>query len=566
VIRRLSAQFADVYHRGNVLLGATHTHAGPGGQSGHAMVDITTFGFRPLTFEAEVAGVVEAIAAAHDDLAPADLRVSRGVVPLGGGNRSPLAFDRNPAEDRALFPNRVDSVTCNLTVLRAGEPVGNINWFSTHGTSMSADNTLVSSDNKGYAAIVAETEIFPGLRGDGKPFVAAFGQATPGDISPNLTEGVTDDRFGASALIGRRQLDGALAAMPDGRPLGSGIDHRYRYVHMPSFVVAAQYTGTGTEQRLTPAMLGASFAAGSTEDGGGGEDLPFAEAEYGGNPAIAQLDRLVVPPELAAPQHPKDILLPMGLIDGMIQQILPFHLVRIGEFYLFTCPFEPTVNAGLRLRRAVAGVVGTSEDAVQVQGYTNGYGHYLTTPEEYDRQEYEGGSTVFGRFQLPAVVQIVTELARDLVAGRTRNPEGPGIDMTGAIPQSPVGTAFVDLAPPGRNFGDVLRAPQAAYRVGDRASAVFVAANPNNVLHRGGTYLLVERREAERWITAATDADVHTYLHYDKQGPLTEARIDWHIPAGQEPGTYRMRYLGDCRTADGVTTPFTGATDAFSVA
>src|SRR6188508_3806948 len=42
VVRRIQQRYGDRYHRGNVLLGATHTHAGPGGQSGHAMVDITT--------------------------------------------------------------------------------------------------------------------------------------------------------------------------------------------------------------------------------------------------------------------------------------------------------------------------------------------------------------------------------------------------------------------------------------------------------------------------------------------------------------------------------------------
>ncbi|MCX5043123.1 neutral/alkaline ceramidase [Aldersonia sp. NBC_00410] len=565
VVRRLQLRYGNLYHRGNVLLGATHTHAGPGGQSGHAMVDITTFGFRPATFEAEVTGIVEAIVAAHDDVSPAQVLVSRGVVEFGGGNRSPLAFARNPAADKAQFPGGVDPTTRNLTIVKAGSKVGNINWFSTHGTSMPGDNRLISSDNKGYAALAAETEVHPGRMADGKPFVAAFAQATPGDISPNLTDGVGADRFAATALIGRRQLDGAVAALDSGTAVGSGIDHRYRYVDMRSFEVSAEFTGDGTTHRLTPAMLGASFAAGSTEDGGAGDDLPFNEAEYGGNPVVAQLNDIVVPAALSKAQEPKDILLPMGLIDGMIQQVLPFHLVRLGSFYLFTCPFEPTINAGLRLRRALGAVLGAAPDVVQVQGYTNAYAHYLTTPEEYDRQEYEGGATVFGRWQLPAVVQIATGLARDLVTGRNSEPEGPALDLTGRIPNSPTGTPFVDFTRPGETFGGVVVQPNASYPVGATASAVFVAANPNNVLRRNDTYLLVERRSDGGWVQVATDAVFETFLRFDKQGPFTHAQVDWAIPPSAASGTYRIRYFGDARSVDGATTPFVGESVPFTV-
>ncbi|MEU6940439.1 neutral/alkaline non-lysosomal ceramidase N-terminal domain-containing protein, partial [Streptomyces rubiginosohelvolus] len=31
-----------------------------------------------------------------------------------------------------------------------------------------------------------------------------------------------------------------------------------------------------------------------------------------------------------------------------------------------------------------------------LQGYANAYSQYVTTPEEYDTQNYEGGSTLYG--------------------------------------------------------------------------------------------------------------------------------------------------------------------------
>jgi neutral ceramidase len=43
-----------------------------------------------------------------------------------------------------------------------GVPLGAINWFAVHPTSMNNTNTLVSSDNVGYAAVLFEKRLNPG--------------------------------------------------------------------------------------------------------------------------------------------------------------------------------------------------------------------------------------------------------------------------------------------------------------------------------------------------------------------------------------------------------------------
>lgn len=40
-------------------------------------------------------------------------------------------------------------------------PLGVINWFAVHPTSMNNTNKLVSSDNVGYAALLLEKEMNP---------------------------------------------------------------------------------------------------------------------------------------------------------------------------------------------------------------------------------------------------------------------------------------------------------------------------------------------------------------------------------------------------------------------
>jgi Neutral/alkaline non-lysosomal ceramidase. len=47
-------------------------------------------------------------------------------------------------------------------VTEEGVPLGAINWFAVHATSMNNTNTLVSSDNMGYAAILFEQRMNPG--------------------------------------------------------------------------------------------------------------------------------------------------------------------------------------------------------------------------------------------------------------------------------------------------------------------------------------------------------------------------------------------------------------------
>src|SRR3954454_21715893 len=193
-----------LYREDNVLLTATHTHAGVAGYSCYRLYNMTTNGFRPRTYQAIVDGVVASVEQAERDLAPGRLFVSRGELRDASVNRSPQAFDRNPAADRMLFPDRIDPTSSLLRLERRGQTVGVVNWFATPGTSLTNRNTLISGDNKGYAAWRWES--------DEPRLVAAFAQSNAGDMSPNVpdaAQGPTDDEVENTRIIGERQ---ALAA------------------------------------------------------------------------------------------------------------------------------------------------------------------------------------------------------------------------------------------------------------------------------------------------------------------------------------------------------------------
>src|SRR3954447_4254964 len=91
----------NVYDADNVVLTATHTHAGVGGYSCYRLYNMTTDGFQQRTFCAIVDGVVASIERADADLAPGRVVVSRGELHDASVIRSPQSFDRNPADDRA---------------------------------------------------------------------------------------------------------------------------------------------------------------------------------------------------------------------------------------------------------------------------------------------------------------------------------------------------------------------------------------------------------------------------------------------------------------------------------
>src|SRR3954467_15949637 len=67
-----------VYREDNVVLTATHTHAGVAGYSCYRLYNMTTNGFRPRTYQAIVDGVLPPVQPADPHLPPGRVFLSRG--------------------------------------------------------------------------------------------------------------------------------------------------------------------------------------------------------------------------------------------------------------------------------------------------------------------------------------------------------------------------------------------------------------------------------------------------------------------------------------------------------
>jgi neutral ceramidase len=573
VLRRLGAAYGNLYTASNTMITATHTHCAPGGYSHHLLYNSNTKGFRPKTFAALVDGILEAIDRAHGDLAPSSLFLAMGELQNASVNRSRVSFERNPAGDRAYFPDAIDPQTTLLRIARDGATVGAINWFATHNTSMTNRNRLISSDNKGYAGYYWE-RVVEGIDyltdcATGPRFVGAFAQTNAGDMSPNLNlhpgDGPTTDEFENTRIIGQRQYDAAAALAVGGASVTGPIDSRVAHIDLAAVTVEPEFTGDGRRHSTSGPAGGSASFAGAWADG-----PAFPGFREGENPWFDWPSKIAyrMSAGLRDSQAPKGIMLPGGVLNRflpVVAQRVPVQLLRIGPLYLIGIPGEVTIVAGLRLRRTVASIVGAELSHVLVAGYSNGYIHYVTTPEEYEAQQYEGGSTLFGRWELPALQQTAAALATAMQSGAPVD-EGPSTSDLSGRHRTLRDRAAADVAPPGATLGEVLVAPRASYQAGQRVVAVFAGAHPNNRLHRGGTYLSVEQRNGDTWHRRQDDGDWATRFTWQRRrGGQSEVTISWNIPADASPGEYRIVYEGDSKDDRGEVRPISGTTAPFEV-
>ncbi|MBL4798572.1 MAG: neutral/alkaline non-lysosomal ceramidase N-terminal domain-containing protein [Oleispira sp.] len=103
-------------------------------------------------------------------------------------------------------------------------------------------------------------------------------------------------------------------------------------------------------------------------------------------------------------------------IDSFPNTVL-FQLIKINDTLIMPLPFEVTTEAGQRMSQRVTDEFAAFDNDIKhawVAGNANGYFGYTTTPEEYERQNYEGGHTLYGVYTTPYLSAQLGKLARDM--------------------------------------------------------------------------------------------------------------------------------------------------------
>ncbi|XP_071828827.1 putative neutral ceramidase C [Apostichopus japonicus] len=591
VFERLKTLYGSMYTEKNVAICGTHTHSGPAGYLQYFVFDATSQGFVHDAYDNLVEGIFQSIRIAHENRAPSFVYHSTGELLDANINRSPYAYEANPANERARYTHDVDKVMTVLKIL--GEDMsdrGLISFFPVHPVSMNNTNRLLSSDNKGYASYIIEMEKNPGTFHGQGDFVAAFANTNQGDVSPNLEGakcldtgedcdritstcngrtalcvgvGPGKDMFESTKIIGERQANKAMELYNSaGHLLDGTVGFVHQHVDMTDFDV--ELDGGGTVKTCKGAF-GYSFAAGATDGAG---FFPFTQSETETMPYLEVLrDALLKEPsaELVACQAPKPVLLPIGEMHTPWEwapSIIDTQMLRLGEFVIIVVPAEFSTMAGRRLRETITDYLendGLSGAAAEIVGLSNTYSDYVVTEEEYQTQRYEAASTIFGPNTLRAYQQQYTYLSEKLMEG-SQPTQGPPIPNLLAE----MGTTLADpegdeddvniVTGLGPKIGELIMDTDAKYRQGGVAMATFIAGNPRNDVFRmrDDTFLKVQRRVGlgNNWNDVYTDADFCTRFLWDRAstsrrgGSVSHATVVWDIPLDQTLGDYRLAHKG----------------------
>ncbi len=583
-------ELSTVYGPQNIMLAATHTHSGPGGEAHHEAYNVFRLGYDDLVHQIYTQAIYKAIRQAYRNMQahpePARIRLTMGELLDANINRSRPAYANNPAEERAQWMNErgeeVD-VAKRMVQLRFDRPdgssIGILNWFPVHTTSVGTHEPLLSSDNKGLAAIAFETAMESELDApDGADrFVAAFAQSGHGDTSPNLCLfehpfpdvriGCGEDTLQSNAAHGVKQLARAIELFDEGgKPLVGGIRSRLFHVPMdaieitdPVILDSLRHPAELDDavKRTCTAALGYSMAAGAEDQRGPSQEgitcadmdllaaaqtdielalatlaanatasgYPVIPASTGGRVLGCGLTMgtgtlpIPVPDADYSCHAEKPILFPIGTTELISNSDLPFQVFALGNLALVGLPWEITTTSARRLREVVSNELrGSGIDHVVVASMTNDFVQYLATREEYATQNYEGASTHFGPWTLAAVEQELRKLVISLRDG-TPPPEGSTLERSApTLNRAPYQAG--DARPSGGEFGDVILDVSQSYTAGDSVTVQFAAAHPRNdaVEKLGASYLYAERQVSEsQWEVVATDRLPEMLMYWSSQ-------------------------------------------------
>jgi neutral ceramidase len=419
LVARHVAERTDVPLAG-LMIGATHTHAGPGqflGTDFYNRFASNRSGFDPAWTQFLAERIAGAVTTAVETRRPA--RAAVGTTDVWGWtrNRSLPPFVRNPeVDDKRTGPQRKwVSVDPRLHLVRVdvdapdggSEPLAAMVVFGVHGTGISMHEAGYNADLWGY--LVGELSHRIELASGRRAVVGAI-EGTHADVAPAIRPGqaghLEAQRVGrgiGEAAAGLwAQLEGELTGTLE---LGAGL-------HEVDLDAGRSAGGVTLPRR--PAV-GAALVAGAHENT---------------TPVIHRLPpfRAGSPKPWATrhPQGPKWVigtrwLQPLVLPTRGFPRVLPVQVLRLGGTALVGLPFEVTVAAGVRLADAVADATAAAGiDRVVVSSVANEYSGYVSTPEEYALQFYEGGHTLYGPGTQPFLAAHAADLAARVMAAGGR--------------------------------------------------------------------------------------------------------------------------------------------------
>jgi neutral ceramidase len=474
-----------------LVLAATHSHAGPGHifeSKTYNDIGGAVRGFDPAVVAFLADRIAKALREAAGSLTSAVAGWAK--APLWGStwNRSYEAYLLNPTgrpkpRPPAGLDPRQGAVDPTWTLLRvdtisaAGDtvPAGAFSVFAVHGTANTVSNDLFDGDVHALPERGLERHIdgLLGVTGEFEPrSVHVLANGAEGDVSP----GSPGEDICEPPGLRRGRRPGGPRSPPaldawhsSARRPGSPCLREARDIvnqvgdAMAGHAVALfdrAATGLRGDLTITRAfrtvdLTGPAAPPGLCEDAqpgsgmaGGTEDgrtslhgwrllglFPLGAEEGQTDPGGDECQR---------PKKPVHWAIRFGVGPLELPRHMQLMVIRIGPMLITAAPVELTTEAGFRLEEAMlreATARGLPIRSAALIGLANGYMQYVATPEEYEAQHYEGGSTLYGPGTLGVIEAQMSDMIAELATGGGGERHTPGgapgpgtLGLSGATP------------------------------------------------------------------------------------------------------------------------------------
>jgi len=418
---------------GDIAITASHSHSAPANIFNNDFYNkhMTNGKWLEVRFlEFATQRIAEGILAAHEKRRPA--KVATGCKDIYDYNRNRAldayvlnenAGDINLDDPEAVFK----AVNPTLYMVRVDvednnghyKPLAAFSSFSVHATALTACVDVYNADLFAYAQKDLEWAIQ--RRYDTPwPVVHALTTGTQGDMAPALPDRGDNifshfpvnwrDAKNLGQGIGREAISLFIALddkLTDRITLNSAVrelnireDNVVENIELCKDAVVGNTVAAGAYERRTPWLAAIPFLKGGNKmarrwwftHGGQGNKRHLG---------FSSLQSLVEP-------------------KGSFPHTVMFQLIQVNDTVILPIPFEVTTESGRRMAdRVKREFVQAGDDSIRhvwVASNANGYFGYATTPEEYSRQGYEGGHTLYGQYTTPYLTAQLGLLTRDFKA------------------------------------------------------------------------------------------------------------------------------------------------------
>ena len=186
-------------------------------------------------------------------------------------------------------------------------------------------------------------------------------------------------------------------------------------------------------------------------------------------------------------------------------------------------------------------------------GLTNEFIQYITTPEEYDRQHYEGGSTIYGPAEGAALTDVLVQMAKNLRDGKRAPKPYPFDPRHGVTPNG---------APFGKGATSATATAQpAAQPPGSQAVFQWQGGPRGEDRPLDRRFIAIERKAKPGCKRVTDDLGVSIVWTGDPDGAYS---AHWQISPKAKPGKYRFAVTANhykLRSAQFEVDPSATATD-----